>query len=64
MALTISGVVLLAVTVLLLLRNGYLRPLPAVAAVLLGFLLASTGIAPGIQSGLDGVSHAISSIHT
>jgi hypothetical protein len=63
-ALTISGVILLAVIVLLLLRNGYLRPLPTVAAVLLGFLLASTGIAPTIQSGLDGVSHAVSSIHT
>jgi hypothetical protein len=64
MALTVSGVVLLAVIVLLLLRNGYLRALPAIAAVLLGFLLASTGIAPTIQSGLNGVSHAVSSIHT
>lgn len=64
MALTVSGVVLLAVIVLLLLRNGYLRVMPALAAVLLGFLLASTGMAPAIQSGLDGVSHAIASIHT
>jgi hypothetical protein len=63
MALTISGAVLLAVTVTVLIRYGYLRFWPALAAALLGFLLASTGLAPGIHSGLNAVSAAVSHIH-
>ncbi|MFH8472028.1 hypothetical protein [Streptomyces sp. NPDC018000] len=64
MALTVSAVVLLLVIVLILVRTGYLRFGPALAAILLGFFLASTGIAPAINSALSSIAAALAQITT
>ncbi|GAA2955385.1 MULTISPECIES: hypothetical protein [Streptomyces] len=61
-ALTISGVVLFTIIVLTLLRTGYLRLGPALAAVLLGFFIASTGIAPAINNALGSIATALAQI--
>ncbi|MCZ0204703.1 hypothetical protein OZK63_04655 [Streptomyces sp. UMAF16] len=62
MALTVSLVVLAGITVLVLLRTGYLRLWPALAAALFGFTLASTGIAPAITGAINSVAGMLSSI--
>lgn len=62
MALTVSLVVFTGIVVLILLRTGYLRLWPALAAVLFGFTLASTGIAPTITNGISSVAGWISSL--
>jgi hypothetical protein len=55
MAVTVSLVVLLLIIALVLLRSGYVRGGSALTFLLLGFFLASTGIAPT-------VNHAVASI--
>lgn len=62
MALTVSLVVLAGIAVLILLRTGYLRTWPALAAFLFGFTLASTGIAPAVTSFISSVAGMLSSI--
>ncbi|MFI9311364.1 hypothetical protein [Streptomyces triculaminicus] len=62
MALTVSLVLLAGIAVLILLRTGYLRIWPALAAVLFGFTLASTGIAPAITSGISSIAGMLSSL--
>ncbi|MFF2571075.1 hypothetical protein [Streptomyces sp. NPDC058084] len=62
MALSISIVLLLAIILFLLLRSGALRPGPTVAAVLFGFFLASSGLAPTINAALESATAAISAI--
>jgi hypothetical protein len=59
---SVSGAVALGVTLFFLHRNGRTTLGAAVVAVLFGFLLASTGVAPTIQSALDGISHAAAGI--
>ncbi|MET9694304.1 hypothetical protein ABZY81_38795 [Streptomyces sp. NPDC006514] len=56
MALTVSLVVFAGILVVVLVRTGYLRLWPALAAVLFGFSLASTGIAPAINNAIRGVA--------
>ncbi|WP_310727922.1 hypothetical protein [Streptomyces sp. N2A] len=62
MALTVSLVLFAGITVLVLLRTGYLRLWPALAAALFGFTLASTGVAPAITSAISNVAGWISSL--
>ncbi|MFF7986995.1 hypothetical protein ACFZDK_49315 [Streptomyces sp. NPDC007901] len=62
MALTVSLVVLAGVAVLILLRTGYLRIWPALAAGLFGFTLASTGIAPAITNAISSIAGMLSSL--
>ena len=62
MALTVSLFVFAGIIVLILLRTGYLRLWPALAAALFGFTLASTGIAPVITSGISNVAGWISTL--
>ncbi|KFG06960.1 hypothetical protein [Streptomyces scabiei] len=62
MALTVSLVVFAGIVVLILLRTGYLRIWPALAAVLFGFTLASTGIAPTLTKGISDLAGWISSL--
>lgn len=62
MAISLSVVLLLAIVLVVLVRGGSLKPGPAVVAVLFGFFLASTGMAPDIQRFLDSIAHTISSI--
>ncbi|MGK5549941.1 hypothetical protein ACSNOH_35300, partial [Streptomyces sp. URMC 127] len=61
-ALTVSLVLLAGIAVLILLRTGYLRIWPALAAVLFGFTFASTGIAPTITSGISNIAGMLSSL--
>ncbi|MGI5532512.1 hypothetical protein ACQEVX_35625 [Streptomyces syringium] len=62
MALTVSLALFAGIIVLFLLRTGYLRLWPALAAALFGFTLASTGVAPTITSTINSVAGWISSI--
>ncbi|MGG7568970.1 hypothetical protein [Streptomyces sirii] len=62
MALTVSLVILAGIVVLVLLRTGYLRLWPGLAAVLFGFTLASTGIAPAINNAISSVAGWISQL--
>ncbi|MFG2676904.1 hypothetical protein [Streptomyces sp. NPDC048445] len=62
MAVSISAVVLLAIVVLVLVRGGSLRLLPALACVGFGFFLASTGAAALITDAIGTVTGLISSI--
>ncbi|MGW7821902.1 hypothetical protein ACWGLF_28130 [Streptomyces puniciscabiei] len=62
MALTVSLVVFAGILVVVLLRTGYLRLWPALAAILFGFTLASTGIAPAINNAISSVAGWISTL--
>lgn len=62
MAISLSVVLLLAIILVVLLRGGSIKPGPAVVAVLLGFFLASTGMAPSISRFLDSIAQTINSI--
>ncbi|MCT2547385.1 hypothetical protein [Streptomyces atratus] len=62
MAVSISAVVLLGITVLVLIRSGSVRTWPALACTGVGFFLASTGAAPVITDAISAVTGWISSI--
>ncbi|MGW2849858.1 hypothetical protein [Streptomyces sp. NPDC001274] len=49
MAISLSVVLMLAIILVVLIRGGSLKAGPAVVAVLFGFFLASSGMAPSIQ---------------
>ncbi|MBZ3918129.1 hypothetical protein [Streptomyces acidiscabies] len=63
MAVSLSAVVLLAIVVFVLLRNGALRVLPALAAIGFGFFLASTGVAGPINSAAGGLADLLARIN-
>nr|WP_206323490.1 hypothetical protein [Streptomyces sp. HNM0574] len=54
--------VLLAVIMVVLIRGKSLKPGPAVVAVLFGFFLASSGIAPSINRFLNSIADTINGI--
>ncbi|MCX5055085.1 hypothetical protein [Streptomyces sp. NBC_00474] len=60
MAVSVSAAVLLGIVVIVLNRGGYVRVGSALACTLFGFLLASTGVAPVISSGLASLAGLIS----
>ncbi|GHE24081.1 hypothetical protein [Streptomyces thermodiastaticus] len=62
MAISLSVVVLLAVILVVLFRGGSLKPGPAIVAILFGFFLASTGMAPSINRFLNSIAESINSI--
>lgn len=62
MAISLSVVVLLAVILVVLIRGGSLKAGPAVVAVLFGFFLASTNMAPTVNSTLNSIAETISNI--
>ncbi|MFI6350749.1 hypothetical protein [Streptomyces sp. NPDC050560] len=62
MAISLSVVLLLAIVLVVLVRGGSLKAGPAVVAVLFGFFLASTGMAPSIQRFLDSIADTINQI--
>ncbi|CAM5425371.1 hypothetical protein SGLAM104S_04288 [Streptomyces glaucescens] len=59
MAVSISVVLLLLVLAVIFLRNGGLKISHALVCLLLGFYLASTGMAPTIQSGLTATADIV-----
>ncbi|MFE9250354.1 hypothetical protein [Streptomyces sp. NPDC007088] len=63
MAISLSVVVLLAVVLVVLIRGGSIKAGPAVVAVLFGFFLASSGMAPSIRRFLDSIADMISSVN-
>lgn len=62
MAISLSGVLLLAIILVVLLRGGKIKAGPAIVAVLFGFFLASTGMADDIQRFLNSIAETINSI--
>ncbi|MFH8606377.1 hypothetical protein ACH4D5_02640 [Streptomyces sp. NPDC018029] len=62
MAISLSVVLLLAIILVVLIRGGSLKTGPAIVAVLFGFFLASTGMAPSINRFLNEVAETINSI--
>nr|WP_206345902.1 hypothetical protein [Streptomyces thermoviolaceus] len=57
-----SVVLLLAVILVVLFRGGSLKPGPAIVAILFGFFLASSGMAPSINRFLNSIAESINSI--
>ncbi|MFE1249804.1 hypothetical protein [Streptomyces sp. NPDC058735] len=62
MAISISVVLLLFILAVIFLRNGGLKVSHALVCLLLGFYLASTSIAPTIQSGIVATADIVSSL--
>ncbi|MFG2496966.1 hypothetical protein ACGFSB_01930 [Streptomyces sp. NPDC048441] len=62
MAISLSVVLLLAIILVVLIRGGSIKTGPAIVAVLFGFFLASTGMAPSINRFLNEVAETINSI--
>lgn len=62
MAISLSVVVLLAIVMVVLVRGNSLKPGPAIVAVLFGFFLASSGMAPSIQRFLTSIAETVSQI--
>lgn len=61
-AISLSVVLLLAIVLVVLLRGGSIKAGPAIVAVLFGFFLASTGMAPSINRFLNSIAETINSI--
>ncbi|MER5744078.1 hypothetical protein ACFV97_11970 [Streptomyces sp. NPDC059913] len=62
MAISLSVVLMLAIILVVLIRGGSLKAGPAVVAVLFGFFLASSGMAPSIQRFLDSIAQTVSQL--
>ncbi|SDM94547.1 hypothetical protein [Actinacidiphila guanduensis] len=63
MAVSISVILLLAVLAGMQMRNRTLKPSHAITCGLLGFCLASSSLAPTIQSTLTSTASLVSTIH-
>ena len=63
MAISLSAVLLLAIVLVVMVRSGSIKPLPALVAALFGFFLASTGMAPSIQRFMDSLAETINKIN-
>ncbi|MER8067021.1 MULTISPECIES: hypothetical protein [unclassified Streptomyces] len=62
MAISLSVVVLLAVVLVVLIRGGSLKGGPAIVAILFGFFLASTNIAPSVNNFMNSLAEMINQI--
>lgn len=62
MILSVSGVVLLGIVLFVLCRKDGLKPLHAVVAMLFGFYLASTAVAPSIKAGGESLAGLLGGI--
>lgn len=61
-AISLSAVVLLLVVLIILIRNGSIKTGPAIVAILFGFFLASSGMAPSINRLLTSLADTINQI--
>jgi hypothetical protein len=61
-AISLSVVVLLAIVLIVLLRGKSLKAGPAIVAILFGFFLASSGMAPSINRFLNSIADTINQI--
>ncbi|MBJ6638685.1 hypothetical protein ACFYWN_09120 [Streptomyces sp. NPDC002917] len=62
MAISLSVVLLLAIILVVLIRGGSIKAGPAIVAVLFGFFLASTGMAPSINRFMNSIAETINQI--
>ncbi|MBV7697584.1 hypothetical protein [Streptomyces sp. TRM70350] len=62
MAISLSVVLLLAIILVVMMRGGSIKAGPAFVAILFGFFLASTGMAPSINRFLNSIAETINSI--
>jgi flagellar biosynthesis protein FliQ len=61
-AISLSVVVLLAIVLIVLIKGKSLKAGPAIVAILFGFFLASTGMAPSINRFLNSLADTINQI--
>ena len=62
MAISLSVVLMLGIILVVLIRGGSIKGGPAVVAVLFGFFLASTGMAPSINRFMNSIAETINEI--
>ncbi|MGD3107246.1 MULTISPECIES: hypothetical protein [unclassified Streptomyces] len=62
MALSLSVVVMLGIILVVLIRQKSIKAGPALVAILFGFFLASTGMAPSINRFLTSIAQTINHI--
>ncbi|WP_314175207.1 hypothetical protein [Streptomyces winkii] len=63
MAISLSVVLLLAVILVVMIRGGSIKAGPAIVAVLFGFFLASTDIAPSVNRFMNSLADMINQIN-
>ncbi|HCA84126.1 MAG TPA: hypothetical protein DEQ61_00620 [Streptomyces sp.] len=63
MVLSLSAVLVLAIVLIVMVKGKSLKAGPAFVAVLFGFFLASTGVAPSINKFLDSIADTINQIN-
>lgn len=61
-AISLSVVLMLGIILVVLIRGGSLKGGPAAVAVLFGFFLASTGMAPSINRFMNSIADTINQI--
>jgi len=61
-AISLSVVVLLAIVLIVMMRGGSIKAGAAIVAILFGFFLASTGMAPSINHFLTSLADTINQI--
>ncbi|MFJ1746255.1 MULTISPECIES: hypothetical protein [unclassified Streptomyces] len=62
MAISLSVVLLLAIILVVFIRGGSLKAGPAIVAILFGFFLASTNMAPSVNRFLNSIAETINQI--
>ncbi|MEU1091008.1 MULTISPECIES: hypothetical protein [unclassified Streptomyces] len=62
MAISLSVVLMLAIILVVLIRGGSIKAGPAIVAILFGFFLASTGMAPSINRFMNSIADTINQI--
>ncbi|MFI9718261.1 hypothetical protein ACIHFE_01190 [Streptomyces sp. NPDC052396] len=62
MAISLSTVLLLGIILVVMTRNGKIKGFPALIAMLFGFFLASSGLAPSIHTFLDSIARTIQNV--
>ncbi|MDT0453915.1 MULTISPECIES: hypothetical protein [Streptomyces] len=62
MAISLSVVLLLAIILVVMIRSKNIKAGPAIVAILFGFFLASTGMAPSINRFLQSLAQTINGI--
>ncbi|MET7364706.1 hypothetical protein [Streptomyces sp. NPDC005566] len=62
MAISLSVVLMLGIILVVLIRGGSIKGGPAIVAVLFGFFLASTGMAPSINRFMNSIAETINQI--
>jgi len=62
-AISLSVVLLLAVILVVMIRGGSMKAGPAIVAVLFGFFLASTGMAPSINRFMNSVADMVNQVN-